>query len=127
MPARPSFIDTEVFYAVAANELATAIIAINAQTGTTYTFQLTDDGKLCTLSNAASITATIPPNASVAFGIGTQINVMQLSTGTATLTAGAGVTLYSDGSKFKTNAQYAITTIVKIAINTWVACGNLKA
>ena len=127
MPARPSFIDTEVLYASAANELATAIIAINAQTGTSYTFQLTDDGKLCTLDNAASITATIPPNASVAFGIGTQINVLQLGAGTATLTAGAGVTLYSDGSKFKTNAQYAITTIVKIAINSWVACGNLKA
>ena len=127
MPARPTFVDTEVLYASDANQLATAIIAINAQTGTSYTFQLTDDGKLCTLDNAASITATVPPNASVAFGIGTQINVMQLSTGTATLTAGAGVTLYSDGSKLKTNAQYAITTIVKIAINTWVACGNLKA
>ena len=127
MPARPTFVDTEVLYASATNQLATAIIAINAQTGTSYTFQLTDDGKLCTLDNAASITATVPPNSSVAFGIGTQINVMQLGNGTAILTAGAGVTLYSDGSKFKTNAQYAITTIVKIAINTWVACGNLKA
>ena len=127
MPARPTFVDTEVLYASATNQLATAIIAINAQTGTSYTFQLTDDGKLCTLDNAASITATIPPNSSVAFGIGTQINVMQLGAGTATLTAGAGVTLYSDGSKFKTNAQYAIATIVKIAINTWVAVGNVKA
>ena len=76
--------------------VATAMIAINAQTGTTYTFQLSDDGKLCTFDNAASITATIPPNSSVAYGIGTQLNLMALAAGVVTITDGAGVTIRSD-------------------------------
>ena len=92
-----------------------------------YTTVLTDDGKLITADNAASIALTIPPNSSVAYGIGTQINVMQLGAGTVTITAGAGVTLRSDGSKLKTNAQYAVATCCKIATDTWVVVGNLSA
>jgi hypothetical protein len=53
-------------------------LTLNAQTGTTYTLVLTDAQKLVTLSNASSITATIPPNSSVAFTIGDQVNLMQI-------------------------------------------------
>ena len=35
-------------------------LALNAQTGTTYTFALTDNGKLVTASNAAAQTYSIP-------------------------------------------------------------------
>ena len=127
MTTRPVFVASQVLTASEQNQLATAIIAINAQTGTTYTTVLTDDGKLITCDNAASIALTIPPNSSVAYGIGTQINIMQLGAGTVTITAGAGVTLRSDGSKLKTNAQYAVATCAKIATDTWVVVGNLKA
>jgi hypothetical protein len=72
---------------------------------------------LVTCDNAASIALTIPPNSSVAYGIGTQINIMQMdATGTVTITAGAGVTLNSDGAKLKTNAQYAVATCLKILL-----------
>jgi hypothetical protein len=71
------------------------MIAINAQTGTTYTTVLADDGKLVTCDNASPIALTIPPASSVAYGIGTQINIMQLGAGQVTITAGAGVTLNS--------------------------------
>jgi hypothetical protein len=37
------------------------------------------------------------------------------------------VTLQSDGAKLKTNAQYAVATCLKIASDTWVVVGNLKA
>ena len=127
MAVRESFTSGDVLLASELNNMATAMVAINAQTGTTYTTVLTDDGKLITCDNASSIALTIPPNSSVAYGIGTQINVMQLSTGTVTITAGAGVTLRSDGSKLKTNAQYAVATCLKIASDTWVVVGNLKA
>ena len=128
MATRQDFTSGQVLTAAELDAVATAMIAINAQTGTTYTFQLSDDGKLCTFDNAASITATIPPNSSVAYGIGTQINIMQMdATGTVTITAGAGVTLRSDGAKLKTNAQYAVATCLKIASDTWVVVGNLKA
>jgi hypothetical protein len=127
MATRQSFTASQVLTAAEQNALATAMIAINAQTGTTYTTVLTDDGKLITCDNAASIALTIPPNSSVAYGIGTQINIMQLGAGTVTITAGAGVTLRSAGSKLKTDAQYAVATCAKIATDTWVVVGNLKA
>jgi hypothetical protein len=127
MATKQTFTAAQVLTAEQMNAVATAMIAINAQTGTTYTTVLADDGKLVTCDNAASIALTIPPNSSVAYGIGTQINIMQLGAGTVTITAGAGVTLRSDGSKLKTNAQYAVATCAKIATDTWVVVGNLKA
>jgi hypothetical protein len=127
MATRQSFTAGQVLTAAQQNSLATAQIALNAQTGTTYTAVLGDDGKLVTCDNAAAIALTIPPNSSVAFGIGTQINVMQLGAGQVTITAGAGVTLRSAGSKLKTNAQYAVATCCKIATDTWVVIGNLSA
>jgi hypothetical protein len=128
MATRQDFTSGQVLTAAELDAVATAMIAINAQTGTTYTTVLADDGKLVTCDNAASIALTIPPNSSVAYGIGTQINIMQMdATGTVTITAGAGVTLQSDGAKLKTNAQYAVATCLKIASDTWVVVGNLKA
>ena len=127
MATRQSFTAGQVLTAAQQNSLATAQIALNAQTGTTYTAVLGDDGDLVTLDNAAAIALTIPPNSSVAFGIGTQINIMQLGAGQVTITAGAGVTLRSAGSKLKTNGQYAVATCAKIATDTWVVVGNLVA
>ena len=127
MATRQDFTSGQVLTAAELDAVATAMIAINAQTGTTYSVVLSDDGKLLTCDNAASIAVTIVPNSSVAFGIGTQINIMQLGAGTVTITAGAGVTLQIAGSKLKTDAQYAVATCAKIATDTWVVVGNLKA
>ena len=127
MAVREAFTIGQILTAAEMSNVATAMVAINAQTGTSYTTVLLDDGKLITLDNAASITLTIPPNSSVAYGIGTQINLMALAAGVVTITAGSGVTIRSDGSKLKLNAQYAVATCLKIASDTWVAVGNLKA
>jgi hypothetical protein len=127
MATRQSFTAGQVLTAAQQNALATAQIALNAQTGTSYTAVLGDDGDLVTLDNAAAITFTVPPNSSVAFGIGTQINVMQLGAGQVTITPGAGVTIRSSNSRLKTTAQYSVATCVKIATDTWVAVGSLSA
>jgi C4-dicarboxylate-specific signal transduction histidine kinase len=127
MATRQSFTASQVLTAAEQNALATAMIAINAQTGTTYTTVLADDGKLITCSNASAIALTIPPNSSVAYGIGTQINIAQLGAGQVTITAGAGVTLNSSGTKLKTKDQYAVATCVKTDTNTWFVVGNLSA
>jgi hypothetical protein len=127
MATRQDFTAGQILTAVQMDAVATAMIAINAQVGTTYTAVLGDDGKLVTCDNGSPIALTIPPNSSVAFGIGTQINIMQLGAGTVTITAGAGVTLRSAGNKLKTNAQYAVATCCKIATDTWVVVGNLTA
>jgi hypothetical protein len=99
-------------------------MTLNAQTGTTYTLVLTDAHKFVTLSNASAITLTVPTNASVAFEIGDQVNIMQLGAGQVTV-SGAGVTLRSAGSLVKTSAQYAVATLLKIDTDTWVLVGNL--
>lgn len=127
MAVKESFTSGQTLTAAQMNNVATAMIALNAQTDVTYTVVLTDDGKLVTASNASAIALTIPPNSSVAFGIGTQINIMQLGAGTVTITAGAGVTLNSESAKLKTNSQFAVATCLKIASDEWVVVGNLKA
>ena len=101
-------------------------LTLNAQTGTTYTFVLTDSAKFVTLSNAAAIALSIPTNASVAFPTGTQINIVQLGAGQVTV-GGAGVTIRSQGTKLKLNGQYSAATCIKIGTDEWVLVGNTAA
>lgn len=98
---------------------------INAQTGTSYTLVIGDAGKLVTLSNAGAITLTVPTNASVAFNIGTRIDIVQLGSGQVTV-AGAGVTLRSTPT-LKTRTQYSALSLIKIATNEWLIVGDLAA
>ena len=126
MAVRPTFTSGDVFTAANATTLAASVVAINAQTGTTYTAAVGDVGKLVTLSNAAAIALTIPPSV---FAVGDQINIMQGTggSGVVTITAGAGVTLNSNGAKLKTNGQFAVATVLCTASNTFLVFGNLVA
>lgn len=99
----------------------------NAQTGTTYTLVLTDAGKMVTMSNASSNTLTVPPNADVAFPTNTRIDLIQYGAGQTTIAAGAGVTIYSSGSKLKLTGQYSGASLWKKATNTWVLVGDITA
>jgi hypothetical protein len=126
MATREVFTANQILTAAEMNAVATAMIAINAQTAS-YTAVLTDDGKLVTMSNASANNFTVPPNSSVAFGIGTQLNIAQLGAGQTTIVAGSGVTLNSAGTKLKLGAQYALATCVKTATNEWFVVGNLSA
>ena len=100
------------------------ISSINAQTGTTYTLVLTDRSKLVTLDNAAAIAVTIPTNASVAFPIGTQIDLCQIGAGKVTFN-GAGVTINSKDNLLSIGAQWVAVSLFKTAEDTWLLIGNL--
>jgi len=126
MATKEVFTANQILTAAEMNAVATAMIAINAQVAS-YTALLTDDGKFITISSASANNFTVPPNSSVAFGIGTQLNIAQLGAGTTTIVAGSGVTLNSAGAKLKLDAQYAVATCVKTDTNTWFVVGNLKA
>lgn len=102
-------------------------LTINAQTGTTYTLVLTDINKLITLSNAAADTLIVPPNASVAFPIGTQITITQLGAGQVLVEEGAAVTVSSAGSHLKLRVQYSSATLIKIDTNTWLLVGDIAS
>jgi hypothetical protein len=101
---------------------------INAQTGTTYTFVLTDHGKYITASNASAQTYTIPLNSSVAFPVGCSIDLIQIGAGQVTVQGTGGVTVYSTGATAatpKTRVQYSAVTCKKIATDTWHVIGDI--
>ena len=97
----------------------------NAQTGS-YTTVLADKDKIVEMSVASANTITIPPNSSVAYPIGTVINVVQTNTGQTTVTAGAGVTINGTPG-LKLRAQWSAASVVKRAENTWVLLGDIAA
>jgi hypothetical protein len=127
MSVRPSFTTGDVFTAANANILASSIVALNTQSGTAVTAALTDVGKLISFTSGTAVAFTIPANATVAFSVGDQINILQYGTATVTITPAATVTVRSSGAKLKTNDQYSLATCIKIDTNEWVAVGNLKA
>jgi len=103
-------------------------LAINAQTGTTYTFALTDNGKWVTASNASAQTYTIPPASSVAYSVGAQLNVVQKGAGQVTFAQGTGVTIRSVGataSAPKLRVQYSSATAVYEGSDVWYVVGDI--
>ena len=108
---------------------ASAALAFNAQTGTTYTFVLGDaDNKLVTASNASAQTYTIPLNSSVAYPTGAQLNLIQIGAGQVTIVGASGVTLASTGATSaqpKCRAQYSAITLVKNGTDSWYAIGDI--
>jgi hypothetical protein len=99
-------------------------LAINAQTGTTYTLVVTDAGGMISLTNSSPIALTIPTNANVALPIGATVLIAQTGSGQITLAGSAGVTVNgTPGLKLRT--QWSAATLVKRAENTWLAFGDL--
>lgn len=103
-------------------------LTLNAQTGTTYTTVLADNGKLVTLSNASPITLTVPLNSSVAYATGAIINVQQIGAGQVTIQGASGVTITSTGATAttpKTRAQYSAASIIKTGTDSWTVIGDI--
>jgi hypothetical protein len=93
----------------------------NNQTGTTYTLVLGDAGYVIECNNASAITLTVPTNASVAFPIGTRIDVYQMGAGQVTISSSA--TLRAPNGA-KTAGQYSVLSLWKRATDEWVISGD---
>ncbi len=102
-------------------------IPLNGQTRTSYTLAEGDAGQLVTLTNAAAITLTVPTNATVPFAIGTQITIAQGGAGTVTVAGAATVTVNSADSDLKLRTQWSAATLIKLATNSWILIGDIKA
>jgi hypothetical protein len=103
-------------------------LGINAQTGTTYTTVLADNGKLVTQSNASAIATTIPLNSSVAYPVGAQLNIAQLGAGQITVSGASGVTIVSTGATAatpKTRVQYSTLTAIQTSTDNWLVVGDI--
>lgn len=99
---------------------------INTQTDN-YTLALTDKGKIVEGFKATGMSIEVPPNASVAFPIGTIIDLCQMGAGQVTIVAGSGVTIRSSDGKLKLRGQYSTATLYKRGTDEWVLCGDLAA
>ncbi len=95
---------------------------LNAQTGTTYTLQASDAGKVVTLTNASAITVTVPSGLSADF----TCKLVQGGAGVVTLVAGASATVNSFGSLYSSQGQFAVVDVMSFATNTVVLSGNLQ-
>ena len=102
-------------------------LALNAQTGTTYTLVAADASyKLVTASNAAAITVTVPPSV---FTAGDVINLQQIGAGQVTFAQGAGVTITSTGATStapKIRAQFSACSVICTASNTFTIIGDIS-
>lgn len=110
-------------------DAAVATVGIVALAGTTKTLALTDAGKLIQAQSTSATTITVPTNATVAFPIGTAIQVNQYgnaSAGGTTIAPAGGVTLRTPtGSALTARAQYSTVTLHKIGTDEWLVGGDL--
>ena len=105
-------------------------VAINAQTGATYTAVLADGlNKIITMDNASANDFKIPTDASVAFPTGTVLNIFVKGAGTTTISAvtPGTTTISSAGASAvaPTIATKKSASCVKIAANSWIVVGNI--
>ena len=109
---------------------ALAKLTLNAQTAT-YTVVLTDNrNKLVTMNVATANDFLIPTNASVAFPIGSVINVIQIGAGKTTIEAVTpGTTTISSTGATATapelRAQFSAASCIKVATDTWYVVGDI--
>jgi len=104
---------------------ADKLLSTNAQTAS-YTLVLSDADKMVEMNVGSANNLTVPLNSSVAYPVGTQINILQTGTGQTTIVATGGVTINATpGLKLRT--QWSSATLIKRATDTWVAIGDLVA
>lgn len=88
--------------------------------GTTDILVLADAGKVVRYTNAGAVTATVPPNSSVAYPTDTIINIYAAGAGGVTIAAGSGVTIRNNANPL---VQYDEVSLRKDDTDAWVRLG----
>jgi hypothetical protein len=97
------------------------------QKTSSYTLSdLSERDDLIEMSSTSALTLTIPANSSVAYPVGTSIDILQTNTGQVTIAGAAGVTVNATPG-LKLRAQWSSATLFKRATDTWVVMGDLSA
>ena len=87
---------------------------------------LSERDSMIEVNSSSAVTITVPPNSSVAYPVGTTIDLLRVGSGSVTISAGSGVTLnYTPGNKLR--AQWSSASLFKRATDTWVLVGDLSA
>lgn len=102
------------------------IVTIRTLTATAHTLEVIDTGSIIEATGASAVTVTIPPEAGVAFEIGTLINITQVGTGVATIAAASGVSLNGvTGGSVALDGQWAGAALTKRGADAWIIQGAL--
>lgn len=101
---------------------ATLDAQINDVTGTTYTLQLADRGKVIEFTNIGATIITLPTGLTIGF----QAVLVNVGGNNKTLSAGSGATLYTLNSNVIIAGAYNAATVYYRGANNWVGFGNLS-
>lgn len=123
MPAKKVLMDTAHSGIISSTRSVQDVLEINSQT-TSYTLVLSDQGRVVEINNAGATVLTVPLNSSVAFPIGTVINICRVGAGTLTVAGAVGVTVNTSLS-LSLRAQWSEATLRKRAADLWVLSGDL--
>lgn len=94
---------------------------------TPYELAAEDHGTAIELNSSSPITLTVPINSNIELPVGFVVEILQLGTGTATISPEGGVTIRSlNGVGARDlSGQYAAVSLRKRATNEWVLSGAL--
>ena len=88
-----------------------------------YTLQLSDLNKVVAMDNSVAATVTVPNNTSVAFPIGSVVNVYTMNASKVDIAGADGTVIVRNaGELFE---QYTEISLRKRGLNEWVASGNI--
>jgi hypothetical protein len=103
-----------------------SITTIAAKTDSYTLSNLNERDTIVEISKASAVTLTIPLNATIAYPVGTTIDIIQTGSGQVTIAGAVGVTVNATpGLKLRT--QWSSATLLKRAENTWLVYGDLTA
>lgn len=91
----------------------------NDQTGTTYTFVITDAERTVTANNASASTYTIPLAASVAYPVGTQIKLINKGVGAVETIKSGSDTLIGNPTTNQNATSYLEKIAESAGVSTW--------
>ena len=104
---------------------AAVLVAANVQTAS-YTLVAADAGKAVEMNVASANTLTVPPNSSVAFPVGTIVEVAQVGAGQTTVVAGSGVTIRTPAT-LVLSGQWSTVSLRKRGTDDWLLAGDVEA
>jgi hypothetical protein len=115
--------DLQVYDGSTWQSITDPVYSFNQQSSS-YTLQIADSFKMIEMSSGGTL--TVPLNSSVAFPIGTAIDILQTGASQVTLAGDSGVTINATpGLKLRT--QWSSATLIKRSTDTWLAMGDLVA
>jgi hypothetical protein len=115
--------DLQVFDGSLWQSITDPVYTFNQQSSS-YTLAISDSFKMIEMSSGGTL--TVPLNSSVAFPIGTAIDILQTGSSQVTIAPASGVTINATpGLKLRT--QWSSATLIKRSENTWLAMGDLTA